>query len=990
MVRCATIVVSFLVVLAAAQSAEAQFGRNKVRYDQFDFRVIQTEHFDIYYYAEEEAATRHAARMAERWYARFSKLFNHTFARRQPLVLYANHPDFTQTNVTPAVPSESTGGLTERTKSRIAMPFAPGLGATDHVLGHEIAHAFQIDIVKRAGHDAFTLPGWFIEGMAEYLSVGPDDPHTAMWVSDAAAHERLPTLEQLHEPRYSPYRYGHAFWSFVAGRFGDEILGRVMRSKVRNAVRRLEAATGLDPEQLTREWHESVALLADCEDEREEAVAATPVFAGADARLHVAPSLSPDGRRLMFMSERDRLSLDLFMADAATGAILQKIVSMATDPHFDSLQYIQSSGAWDPEGDRFAIAALSGGRPMLVIVDVARSAERTEIPLDGVGEIYNPSWSPDGERLVFSALQAGLSDLFVYTLATGTLQQLTADPFADLQPAWSPNGDTIAFATDRFTTTIDDLAFGPLRIGLLDLQTGIVRPALADIGSAKQVSPQWSPGGNAVYFVSDRDGASNVYRADLAADTLHQVTDVSGGVSGITSTSPALAVASSAGTLAFSVYRGGRYDIETLDEQRALAGPVVDTAAPVADEAPPAGMVTDLLADARFGLPATSDFPSKAYDDRLRLESFAPPFIGGSTGGGFGGVLRASFGVSFTDMLRDRQLQTMVRVGTDVDDFAFQMAYMNRRGQWNWGVAGGVVPARFIGARRAIERVQEIVTRETEHLRYSHQWGRATAHYHISRTKRLEFAAGVRRTGFEWQTVTRVIDAAANRTLSRSLEESSAGRPIFIGEANAAFVHDTAVSGPTGPLVGQRLRIDVEPAFGGLTFADVSADARRYLMPIRPVTVALRAQHLGRYGPDAGDTRLTPLILALQTRVRGYDLRTFAAHECGRAATACSPLEELSGGRLAVLNLELRAPVLGLLSGDLHYGRVPLEAIAFVDAGFLWTKRSGSAIERDRFRSAGAGARANLGGFVFELAAARVFDRPDRRWSVSLLLRPGW
>lgn len=171
--RCATVLVSLSAVLGLAQPADAQyFGRNKVRYSQFEFRVLQTEHFDIYYYADEDAATRHAARMAERWYARFSSLFDHAFARRQPLVLYASHPDFSQTNVTPATPGEGTGGLTERTKSRIAMPFAAGLGATDHVLGHEIAHAFQIDIVKRAGLDAFTLPGWFIEGMAEYLSVG--------------------------------------------------------------------------------------------------------------------------------------------------------------------------------------------------------------------------------------------------------------------------------------------------------------------------------------------------------------------------------------------------------------------------------------------------------------------------------------------------------------------------------------------------------------------------------------------------------------------------------------------------------------------------------------------------------------------------------------------------------------------------------------------------------------------------------------------------
>jgi len=260
----------------------------------------------------------------------------------------------------------------------------------------------------------------------------------------------------------------------------------------------------------------------------------------------------------------------------------------------------------------------------------------------------------------------------------------------------------------------------------------------------------------------------------------------------------------------------------------------------------------------------------------------------------------------------------------------------------------------------------------------------------VSRAQRFEFGAGVRRTGFEWQTITRVIDASQRKTLSRSLEETAGGRPIVMGEADAAFVHDTAVLGPTSPVLGKRLRLEVEPAFGGLLFADVRVDARRYVMPVRPVTIAMRAEHVGRYGPDAGDRRLTPLVVALQSRVRGYDLRTFAADECGRSASTCSPLDELAGARLALLNVEVRAPLLGLLSGDLYYGRLPIEAFAFVDAGYLWTRRAHAPLEQDRFRSIGAGGRVNMGGFILELAAARPFDRVGKGWTASLLLRPGF
>src|SRR5688500_6831 len=251
--------VSVCLVLIASQAAYAQyFGRNKVHYDRLELQLLQTEHFDIYYYAEEEAATRQAARMAERWYARFSRLLDHRFDQRQPLILYASQPHFAQTNLTAGSPGEGTGGFTERNKSRIAMPFAPGLGETDHVLGHEIAHAFQIDLAKSVKQNAFTLPGWFIEGMAEYLSLGAAGTHTLMWMRDAARHDRLPTLDQLDDPRYFPYRYGHALWSYLAGRFGDGVIGKVLRSRVRDAIKRIEQVTGESSAQITAAWHGSI------------------------------------------------------------------------------------------------------------------------------------------------------------------------------------------------------------------------------------------------------------------------------------------------------------------------------------------------------------------------------------------------------------------------------------------------------------------------------------------------------------------------------------------------------------------------------------------------------------------------------------------------------------------------------------------------------------------------------------------------------------
>jgi Tol biopolymer transport system component len=993
MLRCATVFVCLAAtfLLCPRPAAAQYFGRNKVQNTRLDFRTLRTEHFDIYYYPEEENVTRQAARMAERWYARYSQLLDHAFTHRQPIVLYASHPAFTQTNVSPGAISEGTGGFTERLRSRIVLPFAPGLGETDHVLGHELAHAFQIDIAKRGRQNVFDLPGWFIEGMAEYLSLGPSNAFTDMWLRDAKLHRRLPTVEQLDNPRYFPYRYGHAFWSFLGQRFGDDIVGRLLRSRARDVVARLEEVTGETREELTREWHASIPV---AEGDPDVVVRPRPIITSADGgRVHVAPAISPDGRQIMFVSERDRLSLDLFMADATSGTVVKKVISTAADPHLDSLQYIQSAGSWDPQGRRFVVAAVLDGTSALSIVDTNGSSRRRDLRLPGLGEIYNPSWSPDGKQIVFSAMKAGESDLFIYNVADGKVTQLTDDEYADLHPAWSPDGKTIAFASDRFTTSLDDLTFGSVRIALLDVATKIIRPLTASTGGGKQISPQWSPDGKAIYYVGDPDSVSNIYRVELGTGDIRRVTSEPSGISGITATSPALAVASSTGKLAFNAYRDGHFEIQTLEQASTESAPIVTAGAATKTASTHAlGKLGELLSNAHIGLPAEGTFLTSKYDDRLRVESIADPYIGAAIGGGglVGGVLRASLGITFGDTLRDRQLQALVRVGTSKDDIAGQIGYVNRRGRLHLGFITGFVPARFLGARRSIARTATLVTQEYGNLRYAHEYASLTARYNVSRATRFEFRVGARRTGYGWQTVTNVTDVATRQLITRAIQELPGATPVYLGEMQAAYVRDTAVLGPVSPILGHRVRLDVQPAVGGLTFADVRLDARRYFMPTRPVTFAIRLDHTGRYGPDARDGRLTPLLLGLQTLVRGYDLTTFAAERCGQTATSCSIVDQLSGNRFAVMNLELRAPLLGLLSGNVDYGRTPMEALVFADGAMLWTPHADAPLQRDRFRSVGAGMRVNLGGFVLELTGVRPFDKPRNGWTASFLIRPGF
>ena len=158
-------------------------------------------------------------------------------------------------------------------------------------------------------------------------------------------------------------------------------------------------------------------------------------------------------------------------ANAMTGAVTRKLLSTAADPHFDSLQFLDSAGAWNPNGREFVLGAVRDRDAVLTVIDIQGGGGR-EIVVPGVDQLYRPTWSPDGRQIAFSAMRGGVTDLFLMDLATGSVRAITTDAFSDLQPSFSPDGLSLVFATDRFTSTLDSLAFGSYRLGLVDLASG--------------------------------------------------------------------------------------------------------------------------------------------------------------------------------------------------------------------------------------------------------------------------------------------------------------------------------------------------------------------------------------------------------------------------------------------------------------------------------------------------------------------------------------
>jgi Tol biopolymer transport system component len=969
--------------------ASAQyFGRNKVQYDRADVRVLATEHFDLYYPAEDLSAALTAGRLAERWYARLSKVLQHTLRGRQPLILYASHRTFEQTNVWSGLIDERTGGFTESRKRRIVIPFASTLAETDHVLGHEIVHAFQYDISDEA-KSPLDVPLWFVEGMAEYLTLGADDRLTAMWMRDAASREHLPRIRDLSSPRFFPYRWGAALWAFLSDRYGADFPARALRAK-RDARRRLESLTGERLDAISSAWQQYVR---DNYGSVRSAATETPPLvstAHGGGRLNLAASLSPDGRRMIYFSERDQLSIDLFLADAATGAVIRKLITTAANTAFDSLQYLHSAGAWDPTGKRFALATIREGHPALIVLDVDRGQPARDVRFDQFDEIYSPTWSPTGDAIAFAALTGGTTDLFIVDLKEDRVRRLTNDQFADVQPAWSPDGRSIAFATDRFTTALSNLKWGSLQIALIDLETGAVSRLGGDqVGS--QRDPAWSPDGTNLFFVADRGVISNIFRLDRASGHVFQITDVQTGVSGVTRLSPALSIAGTSGTLAYSVFSGGGYAIHTIDPGTALDGnavpalsPATNTAAIAIDDDAPVPQVPAIVDPARSG-------GGGKYRPKLGLEALGMPYFSAG-GGAFGTSVQGGSSFLFGDLLGDRQLFTAVHLSSQLDESAFMGTYLDRGARVNWGLTINQIPQ--VGQWRSPIQAGEADTlvRTRERRVWTEREVSAFVAYPLNRWRRIEFSIGTRQNMFEREAETDIVSTTTGKLVETRPTDTPPVAPLTVAAASVAFVGDTAVFGGTGPILGSRYRLQVSPVAGGASYINVLADYRRYVMPIRPYTIALRIVHSARYGPDSNDLRLLTTYVGSSWLVRGYSPSRVAASECG--AGPCPALDHMLGTGVLVGKLEVRAPLLSAFSSRFHYGALPLDAFAFADAGTTWGSADRpfglTTLSHALIRSVGGGVRANAMGLIFDASAERPLDLRLHGWRFSINVRPAF
>ena len=1012
---CYVTALALLLVLQPDFVAAQQFGRNKPHYATFDFKITESQHFLLYYYLKNDPVAEMFLGTSEAWYDYEKIIFRDTFPEQNPVILYANHADFQQTTAISSVIGVGTGGVTEALRNRIVLPLMEINSQTNHVLGHELVHAFQYRMFKNSKDtlslsDIQRIPLWMVEGLAEYLSIGNVDPHTAMWMRDAVREDDFPTLEDLTRGmKYFPYRYGQAFWAFITGVFGDTVAYPIFLNTAKfgyeEAIRRV---TKLEEEAFSSIWKKNMVDYYSRYKPplQPDNLAGRRLIDNSETGdLNIAPVLSPNGNYVAFLSQKNFFTIDLFLADARTGEVLRTLSSTAQEGHIDDFSFLESAGTWSPNSDRFAFAVFSEGITKLTIVDMGGESTTMEIP--GIPYFSNPSWSPDGKSIVVSAMVGGQGDLYVFDLEDKTVRQLTNDWYSDIQPKWSRDGSQVVFISDR-PAAGRNYDHKSLQICFFDVEDASIR-VLDVFHGAENYNPVFAPDDQSVYFLSNRDGYRNLYSLLLTSGEIYRLTDYFTGISGITAYSPAFSVSEKTGNVCYTYYSKSRYSIYIarpdefkplqVDPQNVDFGPGV---------LPPRYRALDIVnthvEEIRFHPSNELDRPHRPYRPKLSLEYIGNEVgIGVSTGSfgnrtGMAGAVNMMFG----DMLGYQKIFSALSLNGEIYDFGGQVAYLNQRRRVNWGVSVSHIPYRAAYMDiRPDSIVTEADTLYTQNVildvaRTFETNGSIFSYLILNTRQRVEAGVGYARYSM------RIDRFQTHYYLGVPVEEDrdklDAPEGYNLGSAYAAYVFDNSYFGLTSPLRGKRYRAEAEKVYDALDYHSFTLDYRQYLF-MNPTSFAFRLMHISRLGADAESSRIYPLSFAYPTLTRGNrldNIQRYSNEETGEFS-----INQIYGSRILVGNVEFRLPFSGperlaLISSNIIFSELSL----FADAGVAWTsdskpvwkQQAERADERIPLFSTGLSLRVNLLGAVIVEAYYALPWRGDHfeKGVFGVNFAPGW
>lgn len=982
------LLVALLIATAGGASAQV-FGQNKVQYKDLDWAVIETDNFEVYFYAGEREAAMDAARMAERAYARISAILRHDIPTKVPLILYASHSDFQSSNVSPGFVSEGTGGYTEFLKRRVSIPFTGGYGDLDHVLTHELVHAFQIDLLFGRSDrglanpfGAYTPPLWFMEGMAEYLSVTEVDELTEMWLRDAALQGYLTPLNILSRVGdIRVYRFGQSIFAYIGKTFGDERIGELLKrvARTRSVNIAFQDVLGMTLEKLSEDWMEEVrkTYLPQIRDhEKPIEFARRLTDAGDDlSSFHLAPAISSDGSQMVYLSDRS-LYIDLYLASALDGKVQRRLVKGSRAEEFESLRFLSASLDFSPNDERLAFASKSGGSDAIYLIDVddGKVAERIEFGLDGMS---HPSFSPDGEWIVFVGLNGGRSNLYRCRTNGKDFEQLTDNRYLASAPKFSPDGKSIAFITDESDETdFADLIFAKPTVALFDLESRTVE-VLTNMQGANS-APHFFPDGRHILYVSDRSGISNIFVRDLDTGCDAQLTDILTGVTGVIPLAPAVSLSRDGRRVIFSAFSRGEWDLFAIKDplDRAEFEEPPPTEPPESDDLI-AGIDTALDADEEV----TSETERYDSSDQLfasSITSFSEAVASVDSLGVFWPLaegpadtlprIRASsmspggpespppplrIGQVF-DLHRQLPDTTAFNVDRYRIRFSIDFAAANGFFASNTGLAAQtvlyfsdvlgnhslVVGANVYGSIAESDLLFEYVNL-SKRINYGIALFQLRDDFFLTTAEDTdEFVSQIYR-GFDL-TLSRPFNRFRRLELGiealqvdeKVYQEAFGGSNIYFSDPTEennlyfvrpglAIVADNAIYGYTGPIGGGRSRYGVDVSLGDLQSSRWVLDRRSYWNLRQRYAFAMRLVGATSQGKDPQVFRIGGPYT-----IRGFDYGEFAGHNVG------------------LLNLEFRFPLIEVLQlgWPLPLGLQGVRGAVFFDAGAAWR-------ENDKFRA---------------------------------------
>jgi Tol biopolymer transport system component len=1041
-----------VLILLSVNSLFAQqyFGRNKPRYQEQNFKVTETPHFEIYEYLNNPEKKKELAEAAEMWYKMHQQVLLDTFTRLNPMIIYNDHAGFQQTNAIQGDIGVGTGGVTEGLRNRVIFPIAPTNQQTNHVLGHELVHAFQYNMILNGDstnmQNLANMPLWMIEGLAEYLSIGRIDPHTAMVMRDAVLYDNMPkSFRALDSGRFFPYRWGQSFWAYVTGRYGDEVIKPLFMNTAKYGLEPAIIITlNIRPDQLCDEW---TAALRSTYGEYMKRIQNPDEVTGSNkkkdddvlafglrnkapgklilsddnsGRMNICPTLSPNGKHLIFLSEKSVFSIDLYLADAKTGKIERKVMSTVSDGHVDQMNFIESSGTWSPDSKKFAFDVYQQGQSVLVIKDIFKGKRTQKHKIPGVPAFCNPAWSPDGRTIVVTGLVNGQTDLFAYDIKSKKVRQLTNDKYSEILASWSADGSQLVYSTDQLSME-RGRTNGAWKMNLAVMNIASGTTDMIDIfPGADNVNPNFDKSGN-IIFLSDADGFRNLYQYETLSKKVFKMSDLLTGISGITAYAPAVSVAEDRDRIVYTYLNDDEYSIYTAQStdfkrEEVSATEVNHVPAALPPFRPGARDIVNtnlrIMDSSAKAAEETTPLTDKKYKPKFGLD-----LLTGGAGAGvmtgntqFGNNVGVAGGINaiFSDVLGNNQIFTGASLNGDVQDISAVASYINQKNRIGWGITTSHIPFSTFGGQNvyldtieAFGRPTEALVQETFIDRLFNQRVGGIVFYPFSTTKRIELSGAM---DFYQQRSTVYADYyIANQfgqpvLFASQRERGPRGLSVSMASINAAFVGDNAFFGATAPLQGWRYRLSAEQYFGFWDFSSLLADGR-YYQRVGKFTFAVRGLVNARIGGNANDiNNVFPLFVIQPWFVRGF-LGGLTGQPLVEGDQTL--FERSAGSKMAVGNFEIRVP----FTGPRGLALIPTRAFLsdlniFIDSGVAWFTNEqlrpnpvGSGVQHTPFISTGVSLRFNLFGalIVEPYFALPISIEPElRQWGWGLNIQPGW